>query len=75
MAKAKVKPTEVHPQTLLKGQVIRSTISKTDEVIRSVSVVVHLANGMDEVYNDGDIAKVVPVDPVDFPEELTAKEK
>lgn len=65
--------TEIHPQTVLQGQTIRSKETKTDEVVRSVSVVVHLANGTDEVYNDDETVKLVAQPTPDFPKELTGQ--
>ncbi len=64
--------TKIHPQTVLPGNTIRSKNSKTDEVVRSVSVIVHLANGMDEVYDDTDPITRVEVERVSFPNDLTA---
>lgn len=63
---------KVHPQTILRGNTVRSRESKTDEIVRSVSIVVHLANGMDEVYDDTDEVQLVPnpTPAPDFPKEL-----
>lgn len=69
--KKKPKVTEIHPQTVLKGMVVISKDSKKEEVVRSVSVVLNLANGMTEPYHDGEVVKVVEQEPVEFPKELT----
>lgn len=74
MVKKKEPVTEVHPQTVLKGATIRSRESKQDEIVTRVSVVLHLGNGMDEVYHDGDVVKLVPSETVEFPKELTGGE-
>lgn len=34
-----------------RGDIVRSTTSKTEEVVRGVSVVVHLSNGVSETYD------------------------
>lgn len=67
---ARTKAVEVHPQTVLKGQTIRSKDTGKDEVVRSVSVVLHLANGYDEAYDDGESVQLVEAERVEFPKEL-----
>jgi hypothetical protein len=63
----------VHPQTVLKGQTIRSRDSKTDEVVRSVTVFINLANGWVEQYKDGEQVELVPAERVEFPDELISE--
>lgn len=65
----KTKPTEIDPRNVLPGHFIRSRQSGQDEAVRSVSVIVHLANGFDEVYELDERVGIVPP-PVEPPEPL-----
>lgn len=42
------------PRMAVRGQVVWSKQAGVDEVVRGVSVVLHLANGTDEVYKVGE---------------------
>lgn len=61
MAAAKTKKVlgEIHPRQILPGHIIHTKETKTDEVVRSVSVVVHLANGYDEMYEEDEMVSVL----------------
>lgn len=45
------------------GMKVASKDGAYEEIVRSVSVVVHLANGVDEVYSLNDIVRVVAAAP------------
>lgn len=55
---------KVDPRTVARGMVVWSKDSKRDEVVRDVSVVLHLANGWDEVYSVGEELEVLSEQPV-----------
>lgn len=52
-------PTEVRP-----GMRVMSKDETYDEIVRNVTVIVHLANGMDERYELSEIVQVVATAPV-----------
>lgn len=54
---------KVDPRTVARGMVVWSKDSKRDEVVRDVSVVLHLANGWDEVYKSNDEIEVLSEQP------------
>lgn len=64
----KPKPTQIDPRQVLPGHIIRSKTSDSDEVVRGVSVIVHLANGFDEVYEIDETVGIVP--PAESPKPL-----
>lgn len=68
---AKPKTTEVHPQTVLTGQTIRSKDFGTDEIVRKVWTHYELSNGMTERYEDSERVALVDVPRIEFPDELT----
>lgn len=58
---AKPKPLgEVDPRQILPGHFIQPKNGEDPEVVRSVSVVLHLANGFDEVYETDEKVKIMP---------------
>lgn len=48
-----------NPRLVKRGEVVRPKDQDFDEVVRSVSVVLHLANGMDVVYRTDEKVDVV----------------
>ena len=63
MARSKPKTVERPAQHAYKGLVIRSRDFKQEEVVRSVSIVLHLANGSDEVYEQDEMMQVLDPQP------------
>lgn len=54
---------KMSPRRVGTGAAIWSRDFKTTEVVRGVSVVIHLANGHDEVYQDSDAVEVLRTQP------------
>lgn len=51
------RPVKTNPRLIKTGDLVRTPTG--DEVVRFVTVVVHLANGVDEVYEDTDTVLLV----------------
>lgn len=59
----KTRPTQPKSVRLARrGDLVRSKESKTEEVVRSVSVVLHLSNGSSETYDAGEDIGLLPPD-------------
>lgn len=73
MAKKKATSTDVNPRLVLPGHLVQPKSSEAPELVRSVSVVLHLANGFDEVYETDETVKVLPPEelPETLPDDLT----
>lgn len=57
--KAKKVLGEIHPRQILPGHIIHTKETKKDEVVRSVSIVVHFASGFDEMYEEDEMVSVL----------------
>lgn len=77
MPKEKVKKlkvselTEIHPQAVMPGNIIRSTVSGEGLVVTDVVVTVHLSNGTMEMFTTRDRIHLVPPTAIELPKELT----
>lgn len=54
---------EVDPREVARGMVVWSKAAKRDEVVRDISIVLHLANGYDEVYTSNEAVEVLAKQP------------
>lgn len=62
----KKKAESKHVRLIRRGDVVKSRQSKTEEVVRGVEIVLHLSNGVSEVYDSDEALSVIP--PEDLPD-------